>query len=376
MRHMSNDNKKRICFVATYTYALFHHDDSGLPVTGLDVQLYNWATAFARDGEYEVHFVVGDFGQEEKEIIDGVTLWKFSRPGRKGIPDGLLSFSALYNLFKKIDADVYIDRGASGPISFEVGILSKILKTKFIHMIASDSDVSGEYQKKSRLLESVTHTLALRLADGVTFQNSFQGDILEKSGIKSWKIQNSFPVKEVTSSGQNSILWVGSSYSLKQPEIFLDLARNFPRESFVIVMQRHDKEIFLNIEQEARSIDNVRFIPGVPFHKVDEIFCRAKLLINTSTYEGFPNTFVQSAIFSIPIISLNVNPDNILTEYDFGIFCNNDKTVLADSLTCLLENDEQRRRMSANARYFAQHRFDISKNIVDFKRIFSEALCL
>lgn len=373
---MSNDSqKKRICFVATYTYALFHHDNGSLPITGLDVQLYNWATAFARDGEYEVHFIVGDFGQQKKEIIDGITLWKSSKPGRKGILEGLSSFFTLGGLFRRIGADVYIDRGASGPISFEIGILSKILRKKFIHMIASDSDVSGEYQKKSRLLESMTHALALKLANGVTFQNSFQGDALEKIGIKSWKIQNSFPIKEETDNGQNSILWVGSSYSLKQPEIFLDLARNFPQENFVIVMQRHDERIFLGTEQEARDIDNVRFIPGVPFHKVDEIFCGAKLLINTSTYEGFPNTFVQSAIFSIPIISLNVNPDNILTEYDFGIFCDNDKTVLVDSLKCLLEDDERRTRMSAHARSFAQQRFDISKNIIDFKRILSEVLC-
>ncbi len=377
MRRMSKGGrKKKICFVATYTYALFHRDRNDLPITGLDVQLYNWATAFASDGEYEVHFVVGDFGQSEKEIIDGVTVWKSMKPKKRGLLSGLLGFFVLGSLFKRIDADVYIDRGASGPISLEAGVLSMIFGKKFIHMIASDSDVSGEYRKRSRFFESASHSLALRLADGVTFQNSFQGDILEEMDIRSWKVQNSFPMKEAVGGREHSILWVGSSYSLKQPEIFLDLARRFPQESFVLVLQKHDEKIFSNIEQEARDIDNVRFIPGVPFHGVDELFLGAKLFINTSAYEGFPNTFVQAAIFAVPILSLNVNPDGILTEYGLGVFCDNDKNVLASELAHLLEDEERRKRMSGSARSFARQRFDVSRNIADFKKILSEALCL
>ena len=39
---------------------------------------------------------------------------------------------------------------------------------------------------------------------------------------------------------------------------------------------------------------------------------KSKILINTSSFEGFPNTFVQAWANGVPVISLKVDPDNII----------------------------------------------------------------
>jgi len=129
---MEEQKKVKICFVATYTYALFNRNQENLPVTGLDVQLYNWAIELAKDPRYEIHFLVGDFGQSEKMVIDNVTLWKSSKPKKRGVFNGLVSFIILINILRKIFADIYVDRGASGPISFEVGIFSILSRKKIL----------------------------------------------------------------------------------------------------------------------------------------------------------------------------------------------------------------------------------------------------
>lgn len=374
---MSLPNKKiKICFVATYTYALFHHHNNSLPITGLDVQLYNWAIAFAKDSNYEVHFVVGDFGQPKIETVDRITLWKSSKPKRSGLLEGLLNFISLSGILKKIKADFYIDRGASGPITFEIGVFSKIFRKKFIHMVASDNDINGEYRNKDGIFEAVLHSLALRMADRVTFQNSFQGSTLNKRGIKAFKIQNSFPFSDRRGGDDRKyVLWVGSSYALKRPEIFLELARCFPNERFVLVLQKHDENIFSTIRRKATSLDNLLFVPGVPFHKVDRFFQDAKVFVNSSVYEGFPNTFVQAAIHGVPVVSLNVDPDGIFERERIGVVCHDNMDMLKTELLVLLENKERWREFSNNARSFALQKFDISKNIEEFKKMFAEISC-
>ena len=368
--------KTRICFIATYTYALFHRDNTNIPITGLDVQLYNWAINFAKDPNYEVHFVVGDFGQVETETVDSVILWKSSRPQISGLFKGLLNFISLSRLLRKIDADFYIDRGASGPISFGIAFFSIIFEKKFIHMVASDNDINGEYRNKGGIFEAVLHSLSLRMADCVTYQNEFQGNILNKNGIKSYKIQNSFPLSDARNKGDRKyILWVGSSYALKRPEIFLELAKSFPKNHFVLVLQQHDENIFSHIKQESATLDNLRFVPGVPFHEVDLFFQDAWVFINTSVYEGFPNTFVQAAINAVPVVSLSVDPDNILKNERIGVVCCDDIGMLKRELLFLLNNEDQWQEFSDNARDFSLQQYDISKNIEKFKKMLSEILC-
>lgn len=372
---MSSNRKIKICFVATYTYALFHRDNGNYPITGLDVQLYNWAIAFAEDPHFEVHFVVGDFGQPKIEHIDGVTLWKSSKPRRRGLASGLVSFLILARVLMRVEANIYIDRGASGPISFEIAFLSLLLRKKYIHMIASDADIDGGYKKKAGIFETIFHSGALRMADMVTYQNSYQSGILKKKGIRALRVRNSFPIKQRAMTEGEHILWVGSSYALKRPEILLELAKAFPLENFILILQKHDENIFIQIKEQARGIGNVTFIPGVPFHEVDAFFEKAKIFINTSVYEGFPNTFIQAAIYSVPILSLKVDPDFILSKEKIGMVCDDSITVLKSNLSKILEFQEQREVLSENAASFALCHFDIKKNKEDFSKMFMNILC-
>jgi len=55
----------------------------------------------------------------------------------------------------------------------------------------------------------------------------------------------------------------------------------------------------------------------VPYEEVGALFDKAKILVCTSTVEGFPNTFLQAWSRGIPVVA-TVDPDGLIQRLDLG----------------------------------------------------------
>jgi len=354
---------KKICFIAPKSYPLFNPKVKKT-FGGSEVQLYLLAKEFARNKDLDIHFIVANYRQNELEEYDGIKVWK-SFDFSYNILKRIISFLKISN---KINAEIYIQRALT-PFSGLLALYYKLRKKKFIYMVANDGEVDGTHCLYKNRSYGFLAKLVFKYSSLIVSQNKYQRKTLLKNKINNVLIKSSYPITNNTKIKKGKyILWVGRADKLKQPKLFLRLANCFPEKKFIMICppSTTDTNLFNDVQKEAAKIKNLKFIKFVPFSRINKYFQEAKIFVNTSSQEGFPNTFVQATKNKTPIISLNVNPDNFLVKYRCGFFCKNDFNKMNKKLKELLKNTRLYVKMSENAFKYAKKNHDIKKNSLEF----------
>lgn len=369
--------KIRICFCSLYAY---HYFNPALrsKFGGAELQLYYFATELAKDNRFDVHFIVGNFGQPDFEIRERVKLHKGYFP-----PKGLKYTQAIFRtlkrwqLFKKVNADIYIHRIASFE-TFEIGLFCELYKKKFIYMTAHDDELIVD--KKPGWLQKGLMALVrwklfqrgLKMADLVVVQHEAQKEQLKKNYHKEGIVRLSAHrlQKEVPLVKRESILWVARCEPWKKPEILINLAKELPQEKFVMVCQpAEDKSFFLKIRNLAASVPNLQFIEYVPSDQIGNYFLKAKVFLNTSDSEGFPNTFIDAAKNKTPIVSLNIDPNGIIEKHKIGLVAQGSFPTLIQHLKEISGSKMLRQEMSESCFHYVRKYHDIEKIIEEDKKM-------
>lgn len=360
-----NNKPIRICFIAPKAYPLFNPDVKGV-FGGAEVDLYSLATELAKDENFAVSFITADYGQKRIETIECVRIIK-SIDFRK---NPLIGAIRVWQALRKTNAQIYFHEAAS-PGTFLIALFCKLHKRIFIYRTASQRECDGTYSRL-HFLAGKAFRWSLRKAAQVIVQNQADKEALKRTAnIDSTVIPNAHHLPVLTESKKDIILWVGRSSPFKRPELFIDLAEELPNERFVMICQRATGDS--NYEQlvaKAGKIDNLDFIERVPFGEVDSYFERAKLFINTSHSEGYPNTFIQACKCATPMLSLRVNPDNFLNNFGCGICADDNWEEFLSKLEVLLKPTE-RKRYGENGRKYAEQNHNIERIIEEYKKIFS-----
>ncbi len=363
-----------ICFVSPKAYPLFNKKCNEI-FGGAEVQLYLLARELTKNKDLDVNFIVADYGQRPSEKYDGITIiksFKFS-------DSSLIKNKKFLISFMRANADMYIQRTLD-PASGIIAILCKLLGKRFVYMVAHDGEVDGGYERNNRMVTVLLANVVFKYADATIVQNTTQKDLLcTRKGRDSFLIQSGYPITDPSGASKGDyVLWVGRSEQWKRPEIFIKLAERNTDLSFKMICPRAYKDYKDNyslLKQQTKRVENLEFVEYVPFNKIDRYFQKAKVFVNTSTQEGFPNTFIQAAKNGTPIISLDVNPDNILDEYNCGFFCDGDFDEMDKRLDQLLNDADLYKRMSDNAYRYAKENHDIEKNAEELHRVMMDLKC-
>ncbi|MFX1388566.1 MAG: glycosyltransferase [Promethearchaeota archaeon] len=373
--------KIKICFVSILGYPLYNKKCTRQFFGGgAGVQLYILSKELANNPKFDVHVITGNYNLTPNKIetIGNMFLHNL-RPFKRKISFYFLSLLNLFIYFIRINPDIIIQRQAE-KVTGICAFYCKLFKKKFLFSIANLHDVNGELEKG---FFGKFYKYGLENANHIIAQNNEQIKTLEK--LKKKKIENisilksSYKINLLEKKNKKYILWVGRAIDWKRPELFIKLAEMFSDKKFLMICNKSDEKqrnlkYWSAIKDKASKISNLEFIEYVPFHNINAYFEAAEIFINTSIYEGFPNTFIQSSLFGTPIISLNVNPDGILTKNKIGLWCENNFDLMVKNLNLLLDNDELYLSFSENCYNFVKKNHNINKNVDKWIQIINNVL--
>jgi glycosyltransferase involved in cell wall biosynthesis len=195
----------------------------------------------------------------------------------------------------------------------------------------------------------------LRNADLIVAQSEQQRTLLKQNyGLKSEVLDMAVdmpsgpqPAKDI------DVLWVSNFRPVKRPEVVLDLARRLPNVKFVMAggALPGAEDYFQSMRQGASVLPNVACPGAVPYADVGAYFSRAKIFLNTSQIEGFPNTFLQAWVRGVPVVTF-FDPDSLIKQRQLGrTVANLDEMV--NAIQFFLEDAQERERAGERARAYA-----------------------
>jgi glycosyltransferase involved in cell wall biosynthesis len=170
------------------------------------------------------------------------------------------------------------------------------------------------------------------------------------------------------------LIWVANFKRSKNPEIFVELAERFSGNDaveFVMVGRPGDRSIYEALHERIARADNLTYLGELSIDEVNEEIARSDLFVNTSTAEGFPNTFIQAWLRSVPVLSCWVDPDGCLSEHGGGILAGAPER-LAPIVGELLSDPNRLRELGATAKDHAHahhHPKEAEKLIDVFLRV-------
>ena len=379
----SNIIKPKICLISFNSYPIL--SQAKIPIAGgAELQQVLLAHALQQSG-FDVSVIVLDYGQKSIEARDGVKIIKSARSDLLGgKPRTLLSILYSYIVapylfwrsLKRASASIYLQKMV-GPSSALVALFCLLKKRMFIYSVSTDVELEIEDLASKDLLTKFLCQFAIKRANGIIAQNKYQQGLLKANfNRKSILIKSisALPMDKPAKAMPPIVLWVATVKELKQPELFLKLAREIPEANFQMVgggAPKEDVRYFEQIKEQASHLPNLEFVGFVPYHQVNAYFDRASTFVSTSDSEGFSNTFLQAWARYTPVVSLNSDPDEVICEKRLGFHSRTFEQMTKD-VKLLLKDEKLRTEMGINGRRYAEEEHDVKKIVKQYIGLFEQ----
>jgi glycosyltransferase involved in cell wall biosynthesis len=152
------------------------------------------------------------------------------------------------------------------------------------------------------------------------------------------------------------VVWIANLKPLKNPGAFVRLARRLANRldvRFVICGDVDQPGPWLKTTlEEIAATPNLEYRGALRQSEVNVLLEQSDLLVNTSDHEGFSNTFIQAWMRRVPVVSLHVDPDRLLSRGGLGVVAGTEE-ALASHVAALLDDPDRCAAIGARARQYA-----------------------
>jgi len=146
-----------------------------------------------------------------------------------------------------------------------------------------------------------------------------------------------------------TVCFIGRLDRRKRPQLFFELARQFPHVRFLAAGRSNDPVWDAELHAKYGNVPNLEmlgFVDQFQSAKLQSILSQSWILVNTSVREGLPTSFLEALANQCALLS-SVDPGGVTQR--FGHFVRNDD--FATGLAELLENDAWREKGAAGWEY-------------------------
>lgn len=317
----------KFLFLSSYAHLIL--DPASDRVSGgAELQVALLSKELVRRG-HEVVVVGGDIGQADRAVFDGVRTRTGGRFHTGGLADLFTAFPRVVSVLREEKPEWVFVLGWTTWLFF-LQVLKPFFGYRLGFICGLDTELNGEFRRENPVRGALLE-YGIRHADCRFAMTGHQSELYHRSGLDSALYRNLILPRQAKRTAPKIIdlLWVSRCQPIKRPHLFLDLAERLPQARCRMVCPKEDRELWLSVEQRARGLANVEFIERVPYHEIQAVYDEARIFVNTSTWEGWPNSFIQSGLGATALLSLSVNPDDLFGKFPLGRFAAGDFERLA-----------------------------------------------
>lgn len=358
---------------------------------GYEIQIYNIFQHLLKKG-WNVYYIA-DGNQPGKYEYDGFHVYTVKCRH-------FFSFynPAVFRILDELQVSIVYQRTRTAFSTGNIGLrYAKKSHSKFVFSIGSPDDLIPFFLTRS-LWTSRLHTLKkllasvdtlikdflyarnFRAADLIISQNISQEiECRKQFGRNSVIIQSGHPVPPADSYIKEcpaSVCWIANVREVKQPELFLamasqceDLSKKLGTKFIMVLGKNIENYRETRLLQQLYNQFNMIIIGGQSIEEANQIMGRASILVNTSKYEGFSNTYIQAWMRETPVVTLHCDPDGVIEAHRLGIHSRTFDQLVKD-VRLLIENENLRKEMGKNARRYAVENHDIEKSAEALNALF------
>jgi glycosyltransferase involved in cell wall biosynthesis len=295
----------------------------------------------------------------------------------------LMDGRGLYNALREIGPDVIYQRVACAYTGL-CALYSRRRSVPMLWHVAHDTDVAPQVIEPARnlprqRLEKWAVGFGARNATGIVVQTQHQAQLLKQHYNRNAEmvIPNFHPAATeiIDKSAQLTVLWIANLKQWKRPEVFVRLAGRFAMRRdirFIMVgapAAEGGNAAWRNTLMNAiEAAPNLCFLGEKTQTEVNALLAQSHVLVNTSTHEGFPNTFIQAWLRDAAVVSLSVDPDGVLERCKVGIAAHTE-AALETAVRRLLDDPEALSEYAQRGREHAQRHHSLANSLQLMKLI-------
>jgi len=228
----------------------------------------------------------------------------------------------------RANARVVVVRGGKSVVGV-IALYCWLRRRKLVFSSANDfdfldrADLTGQRKK--------VYELGIRSAAAVVVQSERQAELARRALPKTSASRivriPSFARQVATKADgpPTDFFWVGRLIDYKRPLLYAELAAAVPDARFVLIphlrltQTPEQSDLLARLESAATGVPNLDLQSPLPHAALMETLARAVAVVNTSSYEGMPNTFLEAWSLGIPVLTLSFDPDDVVRDHGLGV---------------------------------------------------------